>query len=69
MSVMAPGPTIAEALAALGKTPSQVAGQSNRLAAWLTSRLMSRRRAIETFGASMGRLYPHVPGPNGKLSS
>lgn len=69
MSVMAPGPTIAEALEALGKTPSQIAGRSNRLAAWLTSRVMSRRQAIETFGSSMGRLYPHVPGPSGKLPS
>ncbi|MGZ3678149.1 MAG: SDR family NAD(P)-dependent oxidoreductase [Ktedonobacterales bacterium] len=60
MSMMEPAPTVAEALAALGKTPSHIAGRPNRLAAWLTSRLMSRRRAIETFGASMARLYPHL---------
>lgn len=60
MRVMEPEPTIAEALAALGKTPSHIAGRSNRLAALLTSRLMSRRRAIATFGASMRRLYPHL---------
>ncbi|MGZ3638447.1 MAG: SDR family NAD(P)-dependent oxidoreductase [Ktedonobacterales bacterium] len=60
MSMMEPAPTVAEALAALGKTPSHIAGRPNRLTAWLTSRLMSRRRAIETFGASMARLYPHL---------
>lgn len=60
MPYMEPGPTVAEAIAALGKTPSRIAGRSNRLAAFLTSRLLSRKRAIKLFGENMRKLYPHT---------
>lgn len=61
MPYMEAGPTVAEALAALGKRPSRVAGRSNRFAAFLTSRLISRKRAITLFGENMRKLYPHIP--------
>ena len=59
MPYMEPGPTVAEALAALGKTPSTIAGRANRLAAFLTSRLMPRHQAIKLFGQNMRKLYPN----------
>ena len=61
MPYMEPESTVAEALAALGKKPSRVAGRSNRFAAFLTSRLMSRKQAITLFGVNMRKLYPHIP--------
>jgi hypothetical protein len=53
-------PTVAEALAALGKHPSKIAGRANRLAAILTSRALPRKRAIKLFGENMRKLYPHI---------
>ena len=61
MPYMEPEPTVAEALAALGKRPSRVAGRANRFAAFLTSRVLSRERAIRLFGENMRKLYPHIP--------
>jgi short-subunit dehydrogenase len=58
MPYMEPGPTVAEAIQALGKTPSKIPGRANRFAAFLTSRLMSRKQAIKLFGDSMRKLYP-----------
>jgi uncharacterized protein len=57
MPYMEPEPTVAEALAALGKMPSRVAGGSNRAAMFLTGRLLPRRRAIKLFGDNTRKLY------------
>jgi short-subunit dehydrogenase len=57
MPYMEASPTVAEAIAALGKTPSRIAGRGNRQAAFLTSRLLSRTQAIKLFGNSMRKLY------------
>ncbi|RLC95149.1 MAG: short-chain dehydrogenase [Chloroflexi bacterium] len=55
--VMHPQPTVAEALAALGKGPSRVAGRRNRWSMLLTTRLLPRRTAIAVVGRTMGRWY------------
>lgn len=57
MPYMEAGPTVAEAIAALGKTPSKVAGSNNRRAAFLTGRVLSRAQAIKLFGSSMRKIY------------
>lgn len=57
MPYMEAAPTVAEAIAALGKAPSRVAGRGNRSAAFLTGRLLSRQRAIKLFGNSMRKIY------------
>jgi len=57
MPYMEAAPTVAEALAALGKTPSRIAGNGNRAAAFLTGRLLNRERAIRLFGNSMRKIY------------
>lgn len=57
MPYMEAAPTVAEAIAALGRTPSKVAGRGNRAAAFLTGRLFSRKRAIRLFGDSMRKIY------------
>lgn len=59
MPYMEAAPTVAEALAALGKTPSRIAGGSNRAAAFLTGHLMGRKGAIKLFGSSMRKIYSH----------
>jgi uncharacterized protein len=43
--IMQPADVVREALAALGRRPLVVVGRSNRLAAWLLTRVLSRRRA------------------------
>jgi short-subunit dehydrogenase len=55
--VMSPQDTIRETLAALGKTPSFVPGAQNRLAAFLTTRLLSRKSAVATVGKEMDKRY------------
>lgn len=55
--VMQSKPTVAEALAALGKGPSRVAGRRNRWSMLLTTRLLPRRAAIAVVGRTMGRWY------------
>lgn len=57
MPYMEAAPTVAEAIAALGKTPSRVAGTSNRAAAFLTGRLLRRASAIKLFGKNMRKIY------------
>jgi short-subunit dehydrogenase len=57
MPYMEAGPTVAEAIAALGKTPSKVAGSNNRRATFLTGRVLSRTQAIKLFGNSMRKIY------------
>jgi short-subunit dehydrogenase len=63
MPYMEPGPTVAEAIAALGKTPSAIAGSGNRLAFFFTSRLLPRKRAVKLLGKSMRKLYPNFADP------
>jgi uncharacterized protein len=46
-----------EALGALGRGPVAVTGRANRLAAFLMSRLLSRRRAVATMGKEMRTRY------------
>jgi short-subunit dehydrogenase len=55
--VMKAEDTIRETLAALGKTSSFVPGAQNRFATFLTSRLLSRKTAIETTGKEMDKRY------------
>lgn len=52
---MEPAQVVAEAIAALGRTPSMVPGRANRLAAALMQRLLPRRTAVSVMGkASRG---------------
>jgi hypothetical protein len=55
--VMSPEDTVRETLAVLGKTPSFVPGTQNRLATFLTTRLLSRKSAVETVGKEMDKRY------------
>jgi len=55
--VMSVEDTVRETLAALGKTPSFVPGSQNRLATFLTTRLMSRKSAVELVGKEMDKRY------------
>ncbi len=61
MPYMEATPTVAEALAALGRTPSRIAGRANRSAAFVTGRVLSRQRAIRLFGDSMRKIYASLP--------
>jgi short-subunit dehydrogenase len=54
---MEPEPVVAEALAALGRTPSAVAGARNRLAGLVMARVMPRRLAVETIGKATRAMY------------
>lgn len=49
---------VAEALGALGRTPSLVPGRANRLASLVLERLLPRRAAIRLLGDNMRKLYP-----------
>jgi hypothetical protein len=49
--------TVRETLTALGKKPSVVPGAQNRLATFLTTRLLSRKAAIEIMGKEMEKRY------------
>jgi short-subunit dehydrogenase len=58
MPIMEPGPVVAEALEALGRTPSVIAGRMNRIGAFVMTRLLSRRRAVAYMGKNTRKLYP-----------
>jgi short-subunit dehydrogenase len=60
--LMAPEAVVAEALAALGRGPTVVAGAMNRLAAFLFTRLLPRRLAIRVMERATRRLY-EPPAP------
>ena len=49
--------TVREILAALGKTPSFIPSAQNRLATFLTTRLLSRKSAVATIGKEMDKRY------------
>jgi len=54
--------TVTEALQALGKRPSLIAGKSNRLGYFFMGRMLSRARAINIVSGSMDKMF----GPFGK---
>jgi short-subunit dehydrogenase len=56
--VMEIEPVVAEALAALGRGPSRIAGRANRVAASLLQRVLPRRVAVGTMGRTMRSVYP-----------
>jgi short-subunit dehydrogenase len=60
--LMAPEAVVVEALAALGRGPTVVAGRLNRVAAFLFSRILPRRLAIRIMERATRRLY-EVPVP------
>jgi short-subunit dehydrogenase len=49
--------TVAEALQALGKRPSLIAGKANRLGYFFVGKMMSRARAIRTVSQSMDKMF------------
>jgi short-subunit dehydrogenase len=55
--VMEPEETVAEALAALGNGPTAVAGRTNRIAAMLLHRVLSRRRLVRFMSRTMRAMY------------
>jgi short-subunit dehydrogenase len=57
VKLMEPGPTVAEALNALGRKPSHIAGRGNRLAFFISGKLMPRKLAIKLTAKMMRNLY------------
>ena len=55
--LMDPEETVAEALAALGRQPTRIAGRSNRLAAFVLHRLLPRRALIELMSRTTSAMY------------
>jgi short-subunit dehydrogenase len=55
--LMDPQPVAAEALAALGKTPSMVPGTVNRAVAFFMQRVMPRKAAVATMGSATRKMY------------
>lgn len=57
IKTMEAAPTVAEALAALGRRPSHIAGRRNRLTMFMSGKLMPRQTAIKLTGKTMRDLY------------
>ena len=57
VKVMEPGPTVAEALDALGRRPSHIAGQGNRITFFISGKLMPRKAAIALTTKMMDKMY------------
>jgi len=55
--VMEPGPTVAEALTALGRRPSHIAGRGNRITFFISGKLMPRKAAIALTTRMMDKMY------------
>jgi short-subunit dehydrogenase len=55
--VMEPGPTVSEALNALGKRPSHIAGRGNRITFFISGKLMPRRAAIRLAARMLDKMY------------
>jgi hypothetical protein len=55
--LMDPAETVAEALAALGRGPTQIAGRANRLAAFVLHRLLPRRALVRLMSRATRRMY------------
>jgi short-subunit dehydrogenase len=56
-TVMEPGPTASEALKALGRTPSHIAGARNRWTIFFAQRFLPRRSLIALVGKNMRAWY------------
>ncbi len=56
-AVAEPGPTVAEALKALGRTPSWIPGRRNRWSLTLAQRLLPRKQLIKLVGSNMRQWY------------
>jgi short-subunit dehydrogenase len=54
---MTPAAVAAEALTALGRRPLHIAGRRNRAVHFVTSRLLSRQRAVRIFGSATRKLH------------
>jgi hypothetical protein len=65
VKVMDVKPTVAEALNALGKRPSLIAGRSNRLGYFFMGELVSRSRAIRIVSGSIEKMFGPF-GENGR---
>jgi len=59
--LMDPEDTVAEALAALGRRPTHIAGRANRLAAFVLHRLLPRRALIELMSRTTRAMYDRRP--------
>ena len=57
VKLMEPGPTVSEALNALGKRPSHIPGRGNRLTFFISGKLMPRKLAIKLTAKMMKNLY------------
>ena len=57
VKVMEPGPTVSEALNALGRRPSHIAGRGNRLTFFISGKLMPRRAAIALAARMLDKMY------------
>ena len=57
VKVMEPGPTVTEALNALGKRPSHIAGRGNRITFFISGKLMPRRAAIALASRMLDKMY------------
>jgi uncharacterized protein len=55
--LMDPDETVAEALAALGRGPTHIAGRANRLAAFLLHRLLPRRALVTLMSRTTRAMY------------
>jgi short-subunit dehydrogenase len=56
-TIAEPGPTVAEALEALGRTPSWIPGRRNRWIMTLAQRLLPRKQMIKLVGSNMRQWY------------
>jgi len=56
-SIMEPKPTVAEALKALGRTPSWIPGRRNRWTLTVAQRLLPRKLMIKLVGSNMRKWY------------
>ncbi len=57
VKIMGVKPAVTEALKALGKRPSLIAGRSNRLGYFFMGKMLSRSRAIRTVSKSMDKMF------------
>jgi len=55
--LMDPDETVAEAIAALGRGPTHIAGRANRLAAFVLHRLLPRRALVELMSRTTRAMY------------
>jgi short-subunit dehydrogenase len=65
VKVMDVKPTVAEALKALGKRPSLIAGKSNRLGYFFMGKMLSRAQAIRIVSGSMDKMFGPFDKSNG----